>query len=169
MMNNFHVAMLVGCIGCVTAFSAMAQTSQQTFVFNGGANVSISSDQKLMLEAANKFVQNDLSGAESLYTQAIALNGNNTEAYLQRAVVRRELHNEEGMVSDAKTVIGLSNNALQRNPNDPTVYYQRGMGYRLLRQFDQAKADITNGMQIGGKKNWETDLKAIEIERKVIK
>lgn len=33
-------------------------------------------------------------------------------------------------------------------------------------QFDQARDDITTGMRIGGKDNWKTDLKAIELERK---
>jgi hypothetical protein len=54
--------------------------------------------------------------------QAIAINGRNIEAYLQRAVVRREMHNDDGMSSDANTVIALANDALQQNPNDPNLY-----------------------------------------------
>lgn len=169
-----HVRAGVGFVLClVTASfyvsSSVAQTVQQTFVFGGGSNVQFSNDQKIMLEAAGKLVQRDYSTAENLYTQAIAINGRNIEAYLQRAVVRREMHNDDGMSSDANTVIALANDALQQNPNDPNLYYQRGMGFRLLRQFDQARDDITNGMRIGGKDNWKTDLKAIELERKTAK
>jgi Tfp pilus assembly protein PilF len=160
-------SLLIAIVSSVS--SSMAQTVQQTFVFGGGSNVQFSNDQKIMLEAASKLVQNDFANAENLYTQAIAINGSNIEAYLQRAVVRREMHTDNGMASDANTVIALANNALQQNPNDPNLYYQRGMGYRLLRQFDQARDDITNGMRIGGKDNWKTDLKAIELERKTAK
>jgi len=157
-----------GVAGVLLAPPLHAQTVTQTFVLGGGnnASVQITNDQKILLEAANKFVRRDYEGAESLYTQAIAINGSNIEAYLQRAAVRRELHNEAGMTADANMVIGLANQALQRNGNDPGLYYQRGMGYRLLRQFDLARDDITTGMRIGGRSNWQTDLKAIEIERK---
>lgn len=163
-----------GCV-CVAALllatvPAHAQTTQQTFVLGGGANnLQIANDQKIMLEAANKLVQKDYRSAESMYTQAIALNQGNIEAYLQRAVARREMEDENGMASDARAVISLADNALQQNPKNPTLYYQRGMGYRLLHQFDQARDDITMGMQIGGKSNWKTDLQAIELERKSIK
>gem|GEM_PF-2376627 len=158
---------LVGMI----SLPAFAQTTQQTFILggSGASNLQISNDQKIMLEAANKLVQRDYRTAENMYSQAIAVNRVNIEAYLQRAVVRRELGDEAGMATDARSVIGLADNALQQSPNNPTLYYQRGMGYRLLREFDQAKNDIVTGMQIGGKSNWKTDLQAIELERKTVK
>ena len=149
------------------AGSALAQT-QQTFVLGHGGNLQLSDDQKLMFEAANKFVARDYAGAESLYSQVIAINGRNIEAYIQRAAVRREMHNEGGTTSDAQTVIVLANNALQQNPRDPNLYHQRGMGYRLLRQFDQAENDINTGMTMGGRDSWKIDIKAIELERKTL-
>lgn len=153
-------------LGLIMASTAPAAAQTQTFVFGNAPNIQLSNDQKIMLEAANKLVQRDYRSAEGMYTQAIALNGSNIEAYLQRAVARREMGDQNGMAADATTVINLSNSQLQQNPRDPTLYYQRGMGYRLLRQFDQARNDITTGMQIGGKSNWKTDLQAIELERK---
>lgn len=159
----------------LAAMPAGAQTVTQTFVLGGGANagggspaIQFAPDQTIMFNAANKFMQRDFPAAESLYSQAIALNPKNTDALLQRAAVRRELGNEGGMASDAQNVIALSNQALQKNPNDPNSYYERGMAYRLLKEYDEAKADIAKGMQIGGKKSWATDLKAIEIERKYV-
>lgn len=164
-------AWLIGGVLIVSPVAAAAQTIQQTFVVGGSgssSNLQIPNDQKIMLEAANRLVQKDFRGAESMYSQAIAVNRANIEAYLQRAVARRELGDEPGMSSDARSVILLANNALQQAPNNPTLYYQRGMGYRLLRAFDQAKNDIITGMRIGGKNNWKTDLQAIELERKTI-
>ena len=166
-VTKLYVTLLAG-LALNGAAPVFAQTTQ-TFVIGGASNLKISNDQKIMLEAANKLVQKDYSTAESMYSQAIAVNGGNIEAYLQRAVVRRELGDDQGMTADARSVIMLSNNALQQSPNNPTLYYQRGMGYRLLRHFDQARSDISTGMQIGGKGNWKTDLQAIELERKTVK
>ena len=159
---------LLGIILVTLSQPVCAQSTQQTFVLGNGTNIQILPDQKIMFDAANKFVHRDFQGAEKLYSQVIAMNSGNIEAYLQRAAVRREMGNETGTASDAHSVIALSNNALQQNPNNPNLYYQRGMGFRLLRQFDQAKSDISTGMQIGGKTNWNTDLQAIDLERKII-
>jgi hypothetical protein len=154
-----------------------AQTTTQTFVLGGparaqgggGPSVQIAPEQKMMFDAANLIVQRDFKGAESLYSQVIAMSRGNIEAYLQRGVVRREMGDEAGMMSDARNVVILANNALQQAPRDPTLYYRRGMGFRLLREFDQAKNDILTGMRIGGKTNWQNDLQAIDLERKVAK
>jgi len=147
------------------AFASGAATAQtQTFTIGGG--MQFAPEQKYLFEAANAFVQGDFSTANSLYSQAISLNANNTDAYLQRAAVRRELGDNAGMQADAQRVIELSNRALEQNPHNPNAYYERGMAHRLLKEFDDAKADITKGMRIGGKSNWQTDLKAIEMERK---
>lgn len=144
---------------------ALAQTAQRTLIVGAG-NLQITNDQKLMLEAANKFITRDYAAAENLYTQALAVNSGNVDAYLQRAAVRREMHNANGMASDAKMAVTLADSALQQNPNDPNLYYRRGMGYRLLGQFDQARSDIASGMRIGGPDTWNTDLEAIELERR---
>lgn len=164
---------LLAFFACAASMPALAQTTTQTFVLGGprgaGASVQIPPEQKMMFDAANKIVQRDFKDAESLYSQVIAMNRGNIEAYLQRAVVRREMGDEPGMQSDAGSVVTLANSALQQNPRDPTLYYQRGMGFRLLHQFDQAQSDIATGMRIGGKTNWQNDLQAIDLERKAAK
>jgi tetratricopeptide (TPR) repeat protein len=152
-------------IGLITALAAPAALAQQ-MVFGGNSKLQITNDQQVLFEAANKVMNRDFASAEGLYSQAIAMNGRNIDAWLQRAVTRRELGNEAGMQSDARTVIALSDEALQQTPQNANLFYERGMGYRLLRDYDKAREDISTGMRIGGRSSWQTDLQAIELERK---
>jgi tetratricopeptide (TPR) repeat protein len=164
------LAMLVGQV----AFAPTA-TAETKFIINGtpaggsGSKFEISADQKLMLEAAKKVVSNDYKSAEALYDQAISINGSNMDAYLQRGIVRRELGNQAGAESDGRTVVALANSSLQLAPNDANLYHRRGMGLRLVRDFDNAKADISRAIQMSGQLSWKTDLQAIELERKAFR
>lgn len=148
---------------------AQAQTTTQTFVLGGGGKVSISDDQKLMLSAAQKIMARDFKSAEQLYSQAISINGRNIDAYLQRGVVRHELHNDEGSASDARMVVALANEGLKTNDRNPNLYYDRGMGLRLLRDYNGAFRDVQAGMKLSGNNNWQTDLDAIAFEAKASK
>ena len=132
----------------------------------GGGKMQFSDDQKLMFEAAGKVVHHDYKGAEALYNQAIAANSGNVDAYLQRGIVRRELGDEAGTASDGQMAVRLADGALKNNPNDPNLYYKRGMGFRLLKNYDQAQKDISAGMNMGGPSVWQTDLQAIALEQK---
>jgi tetratricopeptide (TPR) repeat protein len=159
---------------------AHAQTSTQSFVIKNGkvaggaaggnsgqAGVTLSDEQKLMFEAPAKIMARDYQGAEAIYTRVLAMNGGNTEAYLQRGIVRRELGNKAGMQSDARAAVTLANTQLQRSGRNAHLYYQRAMGLRLLGRFAEAKRDLQTGMSLSGNQNWQTDLKAIELEEKM--
>src|SRR4051812_8936471 len=107
----------------------LAQTTQ-TFTLRNGkavtapgiagapAKIQISEDQKLMFAAARKMMEKDYQGAEALYTKAISVNNGNSNAYLQRGMVRRELHDSAGMIADARVVATLANNGLRQHPNN---------------------------------------------------
>jgi Flp pilus assembly protein TadD len=184
MKRRFIIATLVLCL----PLSAQAET--RTFVIqkgkvtsstgatsaipggvvasSGKPQVVITDDQKLMFDASKQVMARDFTAAEATYTKVLGMNSGNIEAYLQRGIVRRELGNKTGMASDARTAVSLANAQLQVTPRDPNLYYQRAMGLRLLRQFAQAKQDLRTAMQLSGNTNWETDLKAIELEEKMI-
>lgn len=132
----------------------------------GGGKLAVNNDQKLMFDAVRKVVNRDWRGAEQIYDEVIARNGGNIDAYLQRGIVRRELHNDAGTMEDANAVVTLANNALPTNPNNANLYYQRGMGFRLLKNFPRAKEDIQKAIQISGQSSWRTDLQATELEEK---
>lgn len=162
-----------------------AQTSSQKFVIRdgkmvnsggtakGGAaslpkgGVHIGDSQKLMFAASKKIVERDYRSAEAIYTQVIASNNGNTDAYLQRALVRRELKDTQGMAADAKAAIVLASHTLKNNPNKASAWYQRSLGLRFLKQFDQARADLNKAIALKGRAEWQTDLKAIELEQKM--
>lgn len=154
----------------LTATTASAQTQQLVFTSKGGkANTQIlmNSDQKLMLEAAQKVMKKEYPAAETLYSQAILANGGNIDAYLQRAMVRRELNNPAGVQQDARMAVVLANNALQKNNRNATLFYQRGMGFRLLKDFAQARQDIAGAIRMGGgSASWQSDLDGITMEEK---
>lgn len=165
-MKKWYVYIVVLLCACPLAASAENKTK---LVLNGagGGKLALGPEQKLMFQATNKFVQLDYKGAETLYTQAIAMNGNNANAYVQRGAVRRELHNTAGMKSDAERAIVLLNANLEQNTNNADLYYQRSLAHRLLKQFDAAEQDLQKAMQIANRAEWETDMKAIALERKM--
>lgn len=131
------------------------------------ARLVIPPEKQLMLEASKKVAAGDWKGADALYSQAIALNGASIDAYVQRGIVRRELGDTAGRDKDAQAIITLATQALAAQPNTPKLYYQRGTGWRLLKRFPEAKADITRALQLGGKRSWQQDLQAIALEEKM--
>lgn len=175
---------------CLAQAGAMAQTMKQTFVVRDGKLVGssgqgplsppggagraavseapvITPSQQLIFDANKKILQGDYASAEALYNKAIALDGNNASAYLQRGVVRREMKNEPGMRADAQMAIALLNQKLQADNRSAGAYHERSMAYRLLKQFDAAKQDLTLAIQLSGNARWQTDMTALELERKM--
>lgn len=158
---------------CALAFciGAPAQAADQPVAIpiQGGQQVVIPQDQQLMLQAARMVMQRDYGGALRLYDQAIGMNPGNIEAYIERSVVKREMQNTAGSEADAAMAVRLSDAAITRDPKNPLLYYQRGMGYRFLRDFAHAKENVRYAMQISGGQHsdWETDLRAIELEEKM--
>jgi hypothetical protein len=167
---------LTACLMTAAAASAWAQpAAQPKIIFNGvaaGGNAApaggmqFDGDQKLMFDAAKKAMGRDFKGAENEYSLILAHNPRNIEAYLQRGLMRRELNDGAGAIGDGRTASSLANNALKNDPNNSLLYYQRGMGFRLARNYPQAIKDINTAMRLGGQAGWKTDLQAIELEQK---
>ena len=127
----------------------------------------ISEAQQLIFQAQKSVMKGDFVTAEEFYTKSIALDGSNTQAYLHRAVIRREQRNYRGMDADARMAYELSNRSVAAKPRDPDGYYDRSLALRLLRHFDQARQDVMTAIQFGGKPSLKNDLQAIELERKI--
>jgi len=152
---------------CLLAIDACAQ-AQPNVVVNGRSSAAeMNQTQKLMFEGAKYSMARQFKEADAVYSQIIASDGGNTEAYLQRAVVRRELGDESGKVSDARNAVALASASLQANPRDFNLYYQRSLALRLLKQFDGARRDLNAAMQLGGSVTWQNDLQAIDLEQKM--
>jgi len=157
----FFLALGLFCVGCATS-----KAPQPNVNISGLQKLQIPGDLKLIFEANSAVMKHDYPGAEGLYTQAIAINPNNTEAYLQRGFIRREMKNAAGAADDGRKAVMLANIGLQQEPGSAMLYHQRGMGERLLKDFDHAKDDIAKSLQLGGQADWQTDLQAIVLEQK---
>ena len=167
---------------CILPVAAHAQIKQKFTIHNGkmvsgtqaagnsssgSSKITINQAQEVIFKAQQSLMKGDYAGAEALYSQAIALDNSNIQAYLHRGVVRRERRDYQGMDADARIALALTNNAIRANPRDPDGYYERSLALRLLYQFDQARKDVLAAMQLGGKPSLKNDLQAIELERKI--
>jgi len=151
----------------ILLFIACAMMSVPQFALaQAPMRLHIAGDQKLMFDAMQKVMKRDWKGAEMIYTQVLAINGGNVDAYLQRGLMRHELGDEAGQAADGRKAVMLANSGLQANPHDANAYYQRGMGERLLKDYPAAKQDIATAVKMTGNATWQTDLQAVEFDEK---
>lgn len=130
------------------------------------AQVQMSGDTQLMFSAMQKVMHRDFRGAEAIYSKVIEANPNNIEAWLQRALMRRELKDAAGARSDGHQAAAIADRELAKNPNDATLYYYRGMGLRYMKDYPDAERDIARAIQMSGSASWKADLQATELEAK---
>lgn len=132
------------------------------------AQVNLGQEPMLMLQASQLVLNQEYGEAENVYSQVLVMNPNNLQAYIQRAIVRREMKNRRGMESDAVEVLNLTNLGLEKDPNNADLYYHRGTAYRLLKDFPKARADIQHALQLNPTDSWRQDLIAIDLEEKMM-
>jgi tetratricopeptide (TPR) repeat protein len=167
---------LTAILSLFPVFFAHAQMTQKIIIRDGkivagdkqnSGNVALSEAQQLIFKAQQSLMKGDFASAEALYSEAIARDSSNVQAYLHRGVVRRERHEWRGVDADARMAVTLANGTIQANPRDPDGYYDRSLALRLLQQYDLAKKDVQTAIQLGGKASLRNDLQAIELERKM--
>lgn len=149
---------------------AAAQAVATTIKMEGPiGGLQIGEEQKRMLEASQKVLKQDYAGALAIYDQIIAANGANTQAYLQRGIVRREMKDTAGSRADGAAALRLADMASQQSPQNAKVYYQRGSAHRLLGNFPEARADIEKAISLSPRprSDWQADLRAIDLEAKM--
>jgi len=119
--------------------------------------------------AAQAVMKHDYATAVQMYNQIIAANPNNIDAYISRGIVKREMKDDAGSITDGQAVLRLTEPGLQQNPNDALLYHQRGMGFRLVRDFGQATDNIQRAIQLSGGANpaWQNDLNALKLEQHI--
>lgn len=143
------------------------QAAQQA----GDAATAANREQQYMFAALSALMQKDYAQAERLYSQVIQHNQANSEAFLQRAVVQRELRNVPAMKADAKVALRLLTAEIRLQPRKHRLYHQRSMALRLLGAFDHAKKDLLTAVQLKGKSTlaYQNDLRAIELEKRMVR
>ena len=87
------------------------------------------------------FTRGDLSSAESLYTQSLALDPGSSTAWANRALVRLRGGDAAGAEADATE-------ALKRDMGNVKALHRRGMARRALGRLQEAAIDL---QQVAGK------------------
>lgn len=131
------------------------------------AAAQIDAEQAQLLKAIEQSMKGDIRGAESTYSHIISTNNNSIEGYLQRGLIRRSLNNPQGVQADAMRAKALIDAALAQNPSSANLYYQRHLADRMLKDFTTAEQDLNQAIRLGKHGNFDTDFKAIEVERKM--
>ena len=93
------------------------------------------------LKAYEKYDQKDYKGAIGDLTEAIRLNRNYTQAYINRGNARSYLGDKQGAIADY-------NSAIKINPNYVEAYYNRGVTRNELGDKQGAIADYNTAIKI---------------------
>ena len=92
--------------------------------------------------------QGNYSNAIPLYNEAIKLNPQYEEAYINRGNCYRYLKNYDAAIADYSKAINL-------NPNEAAYYSNRGNSYYKIQKYTQAMADFNKAIELNPK-FWRT-------------
>ena len=95
-------------------------------------------------QASNRFLKKDIQGALSCLDEAIKLNPNNPQLYLNRGFVKHVIHDYEDAMADY-------NHALDINPNYAFAYNNRGVLKVSLNDINGAMEDYAKALSINPK------------------
>ncbi len=154
MSISFYIRLLLAA-SLLFTFPARAQTAP-----------ALDEEGMLMISAIQKTMQQDYRGAENDCTRVISINPYNTDAYLQRGVIRRLLGNEQGAYADGQSAYTIASGQLSKNPRNPEAYHQRGMAARLMGNYALAKQELRTSLELGGDPDWKNDLRDTDLEEK---
>lgn len=97
-----------------------------------------------------KLESGDYKGALEAYNQALQVNANDINAYINRGMARFELGDKKGAINDFTQ-------ALQLNPNDANVYRKRGGIYLILGKKKKAMEDLRQAARLSGERGGEAN------------
>lgn len=99
------------------------------------------SSDDFYIKANDQYKQKDYKGAIASYTEAIRLNSNYAEAYLNRGNVRKELGDKQAAITDYSS-------ALKINPNYADAYHNRGVVRADLGDKQAAISDLEKANEL---------------------
>jgi len=97
--------------------------------------------KQIIIEANAAFVDEEFQKALSKFTEAIALDGNNSEYYSKRSHCHYQMENYTDSIADAKKAIEL-------DQNNAKAYFRKGMAAFSLDEFETAKAAFTKAQEL---------------------
>ena len=112
---------------------------------NGQALASFSSYDRFVEIGRDRYNGGDMQGAISFYTQAIALNGNNPQAFGLRGTAHLSSHQPHEAILDYTRALELGAGG---SIADAANYVGRGMSHSQLGQLQEAVVDATQAIAI---------------------
>ena len=140
------------------------------YAFAAPSTMALNEKSLLSLEASKAAVAKDYRKAISYYNRLIQISPNNAHNYIQRGLMYREVKNHGQSERDATIALQLVNIALGKKSTGKRGaknYWQRAMANRLLKNFDDARADLRHALHIKRDPRWLQDLQAIELESRI--
>ncbi len=154
-LSRYYPSVIAALI-LISPIAADSAKLSQKIDFPEDTIVQISADVYLQ-EGVKKFSREDYQGAISDYNQAIRLNPQLVEAYVNRGWAYDELGDYPQAISDYNQVIRL-------NPKDAEAYGNRGLAYGKLGDISQALADLRQAADLfGQQKRMEDYQKALDL------
>ena len=115
-------------------------TGKETVVYETPTNLQTA--EEYFYSAYNKANLNDYNGAIADYTKAIELDPNNSNAYINRGIVKNDLKDYYGAIFDYTKAIEL-------DPNNSIAYYNRGFSKLFLKDAFGACQDARSAKSLG--------------------
>lgn len=122
---------------------------------------------KVEIEAGKLAVAGNFQGAVNLYSQILAVDSSNTDVYLQRSLMYRELGDTTMSQRDAAVALDLLNRKFAEGHKRASLYRERANALRLLKRFPEAKTDMETAIRMSKSNKWVPDLQAIYLEEKM--
>jgi suppressor of G2 allele of SKP1 len=97
--------------------------------------------KQIISEANAAFVDEEFQKALTKFTEAIALDGSNSEYYSKRSHCHFQMENYTDSIADAKKAIEL-------DTNNAKAYFRKGMAAFSLDEFETAKAAFTKAQEL---------------------
>lgn len=122
---------------------------------------------KMELVAATLAVEGDYHGAIAKYSQIIASDPTQIDAYLQRGLLYREIGQLPKSLGDAAIAERFVELRFSEGKSSAKLYYQRAMAKRLRKDYTGAKADLQTAMRMKRNHKWHNDWQALLLEEKM--
>lgn len=100
--------------------------------------------ESIFSNAERQFLENNYEEALQLYTEVIAIDGENMNAYLRRGFCQSALKNYDNAIEDYTVVI-------TKHPDHPFAYLSRGSAYNKQESWQLALSDFDKVLSLDPK------------------